>query len=122
MQVTLVHNPTAGTGSPTTEELLQILERPHFFERVEIELLLEFEPKRAAGRLVKVPGNRFHNVPIEGVFGLALGFGEAGRHGAQRGQEGEKGGAVQLNTMPSRSVGVPVGPSCREGPVSLSSV
>jgi hypothetical protein len=26
MQVTLVHNPTAGTGSPTTEELQQILE------------------------------------------------------------------------------------------------
>jgi diacylglycerol kinase (ATP) len=30
MQVTLVHNPTAGTGSPTTEELLQILHEAGF--------------------------------------------------------------------------------------------
>lgn len=30
MQVTLVHNPTAGTGSPTTEELLELLDRAGF--------------------------------------------------------------------------------------------
>ena len=52
----------------------------HFRERIELQLLLEIEPERAAGRFVKMPGDRFDDVRIEGLAGAADGIVGGGRH------------------------------------------
>src|SRR4051812_6034996 len=78
-----LRNPPARRPSPEPfvfkqRKLLNISVALHFLERIELQLLLLAEPKRAAGGIVKVMLNRFISVLIQLVLsslntGLELG-------------------------------------------------
>src|SRR5262245_13642098 len=58
-----LRNPSPNRPAPKPfvlewREFSQIIEGAHFLERIKIQPALEIEPKRAAGGVVKMPGNR----------------------------------------------------------------
>jgi hypothetical protein len=53
---------------------LQILKRLNLLERIEFQLSLEIEPKRAPGGVVEVSCHHFRNLPIQGFAGASLGI------------------------------------------------
>ena len=65
------HRPAAEPFVLERREFPQIVERADLFERIELQLSLEIEPERAAGRLVKVPGHGLDHVRIQSVASTA---------------------------------------------------
>ena len=77
------HRPAAEPLVLERRELLQIVVRAYLGERIELQLLLEIEPERAAGRVVKMPGDRLDHVGIERFACSADGIGGGSRRHRQ---------------------------------------
>src|SRR4051794_24322677 len=62
-------------------KLAKVIERADIPQRIKLELLLELEPKRAAGGFVEVPRDGFRDMRVERFASTADGIGCDVRHG-----------------------------------------
>ena len=82
------HRPAAEPFVLKLRKLFQIVERPHFLQRIEFQLLGLFQPERAARRWMKMPLHRFIDMGIELIAGGLGKLGDIVGHGKRN--EGTK--------------------------------